>query len=80
MKKLYVKPQVCFEDFELSANIAAGCGKNANLPSRDSCGVDIPGIGTVFFDSMSVCTYKGADGDFSICYHNPSDLENLFNS
>lgn len=31
MKKTYVKPEVYFESFELSASIADNCGKPLNL-------------------------------------------------
>lgn len=36
MKKTYVKPEVYFESFELSASIADNCGKPLNL-NQDTC-------------------------------------------
>ena len=80
MKKRYQKPEVYFEDFELSTNIATACGTKAPGPTNGTCGVNVDGIGKVFLMAMTDCTYKGADGDYSICYHNPSDLKALFNS
>ena len=36
MKKTYVKPEVYFESFELSASIADNCGKPLNL-NQNTC-------------------------------------------
>lgn len=36
MKKTYVKPEVYFESFELSASIADNCAKPLNL-NQDTC-------------------------------------------
>ena len=80
MKKEYKKPELLFDSFELSMNIAAGCEKKTHTLTDGTCGVIVDGIGMVFFESITGCTYKGADGDYSICYHNPEDNANLFNS
>lgn len=81
MKKAYVKPQLYFENFELNANIAASCAVAIHNMARNVCGLTINGIGTVFLNDISGCKdYKANDGDYSICYHNPSDTQNLFNS
>ena len=34
MKKTYVKPEVHFESFELSTNIAYACGKPTHTPKH----------------------------------------------
>ena len=80
MKKAYVKPEIYFESFELSANIATACPKATHTPSDNMCGVNIDGVGMVFLYAIAECKYKGADGDYSTCYHNPDSNLNLFNS
>lgn len=79
MKKSYVKPQVSFEDFQLSASIAAQCPNNSIGPTDSTCGIDYTG-GILFLDGMTVCTIKVADGTDGYCYHQPTDTTNLFNS
>ena len=79
MKKTYIKPEVYFEDFELSANIASGCATPTNH-AMDECGSLVPGIGVMFLDSVQQCVYKGQDGDQSICYQVPTDATRLFTS
>lgn len=51
MKKTYVKPEVYFESFELSASIADNCGKPLNL-NQDTCR-DIFGI------IVPMCSLRG---------------------
>ncbi len=82
MKKTYTKPEILFESFTLSTNINAGCEKPTNLPSWDQCGLDFSGL-VVFMTDMSGCTdiKVDADKDFNgICYHTPTDLNNVFAS
>ena len=73
MKKPYVKPEVYFENFELSANIAAGCGAGYKdrVTSHDihSCGY-IYNNGVIF--NTAACSYQTEDGtEFSLCYNIP---------
>ena len=85
MKKAYSKPEIMFEDFTLSTNIAAGCETPTNLPSVNQCGFDFSGL-KVFFSGMTGCgdiqvNNGGGDGDFNgICYHVPTGDNNLFTS
>ena len=84
MKKLYEKPEIVFECFSVSNNIAAGCEKIVGLPSVDVCGIpsSTPGM-SVFADvTGSSCTIpgNGSEGYDGYCYHNPSTDQNLFNS
>ncbi len=83
MKREYTKPLIMFEDFSLSTNIAAGCGLKTQLPSPNmeyGCGYQIRGA-VVFITEANGCTYVEADGDYNgICYHVPTDDNNLFNS
>ena len=47
MKKTYCKPQIAFEDFELCANIAAGCEFKTNH-AKDACAYTMLGGMKVF--------------------------------
>lgn len=88
MKKAYSKPEIVFENFSLSTNIAGDCEVKTWLPSNNSCGLEFTGIGKVFLDTMGGCTEEdgypipsvGGDGEFNgLCYHVPYG-DNLFNS
>lgn len=85
MKKVYSKPEIMFEDFTLSVNIAGDCEEKTNLPSNSTCGMDFSGL-KVFLDGISGCsditvTNLGGDGEYNgICYHIPTGDKNLFNS
>lgn len=76
MKKVYSKPDIFYEDFALSTNIAAGCA----VKVTDNNGK--PGFP---YDDMyiftSVC-YDPVEGDSwgGVCYQNPTDTTNVFNS
>ena len=81
MRKAYSKPQIMFEDFTLSTNIAAGCEVKTNTPSQEQCGYGEEFFGyPIFTKEVTGCINLVQDGFNSICYHNPSDLQNLFNS
>lgn len=84
MKKIYLKPEIMFESFTLSENIAGNCELKTNLPSSDAgCGYPTRG-GVVFVEQIiSACDTppnNGGDVHDGFCYHNPSDGSNLFNS
>ena len=79
MKKTYVKPQVFFEDFQLSASIAAGCAYKTGH-AMDICAYETAGL-VVFVAGVEACTTKTQDGGLSgLCYHNPTDTTKLFTS
>lgn len=85
MKKIYSKPEIAFESFSLSTNIAGDCEVKTNLQGQNSCGMDFSGM-KVFMQGMGGCSNiavdnVGGDGEFNkICYHVPSGDNNLFNS
>lgn len=84
MKKAYSKPEIVFENFSLSTNIAGDCEVKTWLPSNNTCGMEFTGIdGNVFLTDMNGCAFQvgeGGDGEFgNICYHVPYG-DNLFNS
>lgn len=80
MKKTYVKPQVYFEDFQLNASIAAVCPRPYSGHDNGVCGIKL-GPDTYYMGDITGCVEKVAnDGEMSICYHNPDQSQNLFNS
>ncbi len=89
MKKTYEKPQIMFESFTLSTNIAGDCEIKTWLPSNTSCGMEFSDGTTIFLDTMNGCSAENGgipvvsedgDGEWNgICYHVPFG-ENLFNS
>lgn len=79
MKKTYVKPELSFESFELSASIATGCGTVTKVfDAAQQCGVE-DGILIVFTSKMSGCE-KHDDGSGNICYDNSTDGLVLYTS
>ena len=80
MKKAYTKPELYFESFQLSANIAT-CDQfmdgKANSGDPANCSFSFDGIGTVFSDG---CDFSIQDStlDF-LCYHGAL-AEKLFGS
>lgn len=82
MKKVYSKPEIAFESFVLSTNIAGNCDMIVGNPSKDACGI-VGSDGTTLFTAKA-CDFdwqslKGDDYD-GFCYHNPSEKTNMFNS
>lgn len=79
MKKSYVKPQVFYEDFQLSANIAETCGSATHTYTANTCVWEYGNL--VLF--MNVCKDNAADFDTSTgktCYHHPTSEVSLFAS
>ena len=81
MKKRYIKPEIIIEDFSLNMSIAGDCERKTNLQSNNVCGMEF-GTSTVFIQGVEGCQKKvKPTGQYDgICYHNPSDNNNLFNS
>ncbi len=90
MKKTYTKPEISFESFLMSANIAADCEVKPNTQNNyNSCAHKLTGANLFFFGTdltgcnnygdydRQVAPYGEANG---ICYHTPSDNNNIFNS
>ena len=85
MRKEYQKPEIVFENFAISTSIAAGCEHITNLSGRDACGYMLRNGDIIFLSSSTGCGTPNAsgtygEGDNSICYHNPGDNYNVFNS
>lgn len=85
MKKTYIKPQIMFESFTLSTNIAGDCEVKTNTPNSGTCAYEVSagayGTWNVFIDTVQACTTVPADGQYDgFCYHTPTETNNLFNS
>lgn len=71
MKKSYVKPQVYFEDFQLSASIAGNCNPEQKVGhSENNCVLDLGGTIVIFVgkDLGGPCAYDGDEA--GRCYQN----------
>lgn len=83
MKKAYSKPQIIFDSFELSQSIASGC-EGIALQAENECAVrvELEGIGNIdiFNTTPSPCTTSGPGDHDLVCYHVPSDDNNVFSS
>ena len=85
MKK-YTKPQIAFESFVASTNIAGNCEVIFDLQGQDTCGFPGSVAGVVIFNTgagnTSNCTYPGQnDTEYNgLCYHVPDPTRNLFAS
>lgn len=81
MKK-YVKPEISFQNLNLSTNISAGCEISSNQAAL-TCGVELPGYpGLIIFqdDSTGTCDAYMPGIEDSICYHVPVADSNVFES
>lgn len=80
--KTYSKPDIVFESFSLSTNIAgAGCIVSA-AATPGACALELDGI-NVFLTEVFNCHLKVKDGskEFNyLCYHVPTGDNNLFAS
>ena len=86
MKKRYEKPQIVFEDFTLSTNIAGDCEAIVDNPTKGACPVKGTGGINIFSDPNSGCMFtpqgmgQPADMWDGFCYHVPIPEASLFNS
>ena len=87
MKKAYIQPQIIFENFSVSTNIASDCEVPFNLAAKDICAIPdangLPGMG--IFNVTVAGTLCGVNGTGNevyngFCYHVPTETNNLFNS
>ena len=80
MKKKYNKPEILFENFEMSQRIAGECEGIANNTDESLCSVDIPELGKNVFTVKGICKLTGPGWTDRICYHAPSESNNVFTS
>ena len=84
MKKVYSKPEIMFEDFSLNNSITVNCEKIAQAAEYE-CSYKVhtsDGTMNIFTSSAPrVCTDVEADGAYNgICYHVPTEANNVFTS
>lgn len=82
MKKTYTKPEISFESFLMSTNIAGDCEKPfVNNASKGTCAVLGTGGIAVFDGSVGACKFTAENDQWDgLCYHVPTEAANLFNS
>ena len=81
MRKIYQKPELYYESFMLSQSIASGCEGIANF-AENQCSVTLSGPGyelSLFHDS-NICFDTPPNADDYVCYHAPSENNNVFSS
>ena len=80
MKKTYAKPQIVFESFQLTANIAGDCNTKPNIANEATCGYN--DNGWIVFQNGAVCNFPaGPDGKHNgLCYHVPTGDISVFTS
>lgn len=79
MKKVYMKPQIMFDCFELSQDIAAGCEEIANH-ARSACPLVDEESGMTLFEDSAVCQTTSPGYLDKHCYHVPTEAYNVFSS
>lgn len=80
-KKSYQKPELFFESFALSQNIASSC-EGKPLFVEDACPVVIQlgSLELAIFGQSPMCEFIPPNPDDFICYHAPSEMNNVFDS
>lgn len=83
MKKLYSKPKVVVESFEVSEFIAGNCTNDVGFGDTGAskmCSILDTDTGFTVFNSYSVCETLWKDGDDKGCYHIPDGGYGYFGS
>lgn len=81
MKKAYTTPEIIFDSFELTANIAAGCAFISSNHDPYICPVLDEELGyTIFTDYTNGCASTPPGGNDSICYHVPTADYSVYTS
>ena len=86
MKKVYTAPQILFESFTMSTNIAGNCESIVGNPTQGTCAVIGTGGQNIFSGTIEACDFTPegfggtADEWDGFCYHVPTEYNNLFNS
>lgn len=81
MKKEYQRPELFYESFSLCPAIAAGCEGIANF-AENACSVTLKGEGyeLVLFHNTAICRDCPPNADDYLCYHAPTENNNIFSS
>ena len=81
-KKAYKRPELYYESFTLSQNIASSC-EGIALFNENICGVkvDMMDIEMIIYgNGNGACEFQPPNPENLICYHVPSDANNVFSS
>ena len=80
MGKNYVKPAVHLEPLAVGTPVTGSCEGIANF-AAGLCSVTVNiGYEIEIYQSENICQYHGPDLDDLVCYHAPSDNNNIFTS
>lgn len=82
MKKAYSKPILQFEPLSVGSNATSSCEAIANF-AEGYCSVSLDlGGGEILeiFQLEEVCFYSAPEVNDFVCYHAPSDFNNVFSS
>jgi len=80
MKKKYVTPAIHFETLSIGTSVSSSCEGIVNF-APDLCSVTVDvGFEMQIFQSENICPYSGPDVNDLVCYHAPSDNNNVFSS
>lgn len=80
MKKVYAKPTITKQVIAASSPVAASCEAIA-LFAETVCPIKVDiGFEIEIFQDGSVCDYSAPDVNDMVCYHAPSDNNNVFTS
>lgn len=93
MKKTYAKPEISFEDFAFSSNVAGDCGGVNGIQTAGSCDaygtMSDPITGNCLFvdgdfkifAQGTECDFQPDDADMgNLCYHVSSAANKIFKS
>ena len=92
LKRIYQKPDICFDNFEMCTDIAGSSSYITNTPTRGGCGLEYSNTITIFIEGVGACNFKPPvtggsntsgvmDGEYNgICYHVPAGTNSLFGS
>lgn len=86
MKKVYTAPEILFESFVMSTNIAGDCESIVGNPTKGTCAVIGTGNQAIFGGDVDACDFTpesmGGSNDMwdGFCYHVPTEKYTLFNS
>ena len=83
-KKMYVKPMIYLEKFELSKHIA-DCAWELTSASKEACAAEadpdyLPGFPNLFVDSDHGCVLIPGQNYQEYCYHDGAQGVNVFAS
>jgi hypothetical protein len=80
VKKVYTKPEIVFDSFELTESIAAGCSFISSNIAPYECAILDKELNYTIFSDYSMCQSTPPGGNDSICYHVPTADYSVYTS